>query len=303
MSVVVKNVSRAFVPGGPPAVASASFTAPAGAITALLGPSGAGKSTVLRIIAGLEFADGGDVWIEGERATDLPPQKRNLGFVFQSYALFDHMTVRANIAFGLRVRGIRHAEVEARVAELLELVRLSDLGERYPSQLSGGQRQRVALARSLAPRPRVLLLDEPFGALDPRVRTELRTWLSGVHQATGVTTVLVTHDHEEAFELAQHVVLMNEGRVVQSGAPASLFEAPASPFVRAFLDLAPSARPQLCPCCGRDVRATSTSKSWPDAIRPRLKSQAEGARRSDSPEPCSPPRGHRPRTWFGRSPT
>ncbi|QSQ14566.1 sulfate/molybdate ABC transporter ATP-binding protein [Myxococcus landrumensis] len=235
MSIIVEQLTRRFSPGGSPAVADVSFHAPKGAITSLLGPSGAGKSTLLRLIAGLEVPDVGRVLIDGVDCTSLPVQQRNVGVVFQSYALFRHMTVRENIAFGLNVRKLPREQVEARVDEMLRLVQLEALGGRHPGQLSGGQRQRVAFARALAIRPRVLLLDEPFGALDTRVREELREWLHALHESTGLTTLLVTHDQQEALEISQHVVVMSEGRMAQSGSPEDIYDRPLSPFVASFI--------------------------------------------------------------------
>ncbi|MBZ4401914.1 sulfate/molybdate ABC transporter ATP-binding protein [Myxococcus faecalis] len=235
MSIVVEQLTRRFSAGGSPAVSSVSFQAPAGAITSLLGPSGAGKSTLLRLIAGLEVPDSGRVLIDGADCTAQPVQQRNVGVVFQSYALFRHMTVRQNVAFGLEMRKLPRAEVETRVDEMLRLVQLEALGARHPAQLSGGQRQRVAFARALAIRPRVLLLDEPFGALDTRVREELREWLHGLHERTGLTTLLVTHDQQEALEISQHVVVLSEGRVAQAGSPEDIYDRPASPFVASFI--------------------------------------------------------------------
>jgi sulfate transport system ATP-binding protein len=201
----------------------------------LLGPSGSGKSTLLRVIAGLEIADSGDVYISGKEATALAPQKRGVGFVFQHYAPFKHMTVWDNVAFGLQIRRRPKDEIRKRVAELLELVQLAGLGKRYPSQLSGGQRQRMALARALAPEPEVLLLDEPFGALDARVRVELRSWLLRLHDEMHVTTIFVTHDQEEALELADSIVVMNKGRVEQTAPPRQLYDEPANEFVMSFV--------------------------------------------------------------------
>jgi sulfate transport system ATP-binding protein len=206
-----------------------------GSLTALLGPSGSGKSTLLRVIAGLEVPDAGTVVLDGADVTDVPPQRRGIGFVFQHYAAFKHMTVRENVAFGLRVRKRPKAEIAAKVDELLEIVGLAGYHERYPSQLSGGQRQRMALARALAVEPKVLLLDEPFGALDANVRAELRAWLRRLHDEVHVTTVLVTHDQEEAMELADRIVVLNHGRVEQVGAPRELYDAPANAFVMGFL--------------------------------------------------------------------
>jgi len=235
VSVEVQSLTRRFTKGGPPAVSDVSFTCPGGGITALLGPSGAGKSTVLRTIAGLEQPDGGRVLIDGADCASVRIQDRGVGFVFQSYALFDHLTVRENVAFGLKVRSRPHGEIHARVNELLGLVQLADLAERRPAQLSGGQRQRVAFARALAVRPKVLLLDEPFGALDARVRVELREWLRTMHAHTHITTVLVTHDQEEALEVSDHVVVLFDGKVAQAGAPHELYDRPASARVAEFI--------------------------------------------------------------------
>ncbi len=210
-----------------------------GELLALLGPSGSGKTTLLRVIAGLEHADAGRVLFGGEDASQLAVQDRRVGFVFQHYALFRHMTVADNIAFGLKVRRGRERwparKIQARVDELLSLVQLQDLGGRYPSQLSGGQRQRVALARALAIEPRVLLLDEPFGALDAQVRRDLRAWLRQLHEQTGLTTVFVTHDQEEALELADRVAILNRGRIEQLATPADAYDHPATPFVYSFV--------------------------------------------------------------------
>ena len=235
MGIVVRNLSKRF--GSFHAVDNVSFEVPAGQLVALLGPSGSGKSTILRIIAGLEPADAGDVELTGEDATNLPVQSRGVGFVFQHYALFRHMTVRQNVAFGLDVQRPRPSrqEVRKRVDELLDLVQLLGYAERYPSQLSGGQRQRVALARALAPRPKVLLLDEPFGALDSKVRDELRTWLRKLHDEVHVTSLFVTHDQQEAFEVSDQIVVLNKGKVEQMGPPQQLYERPATAFVTEFL--------------------------------------------------------------------
>jgi sulfate transport system ATP-binding protein len=251
MSVVVRNLHKRFGRQGEAAAATGvSLEAPTGRITSLLGPSGSGKSTVLRLIAGLEEPDQGTIEIDGVDCTDAPARARGVGFAFQSYALFDHMTVHDNIGFGLRIRKTPRAEIDKRVEELLALVQLPSFGARYPRQLSGGQRQRVALARALAISPKVLLLDEPFGALDARVRVELREWLSAFQTDTGVTTILVTHDQEEAFELSAHVVLLQQGKVVQAGSPHDLYDRPATPFVASFLGGANVLRGQM-----RDGRA------------------------------------------------
>jgi sulfate/thiosulfate transport system ATP-binding protein len=233
MSIVVKNVSKRF--GSFAAVDDVSLEVPSGALVALLGPSGSGKTTLLRIIAGLEVADEGSVLHHDEDVTEYSPRERKVGFVFQHYALFRHMTIADNIGYGLRVRGVKKPERQARVDELLKLIRLENFGSRYPSQLSGGQRQRVALARALAARPAVLLLDEPFGALDAKVRGELRQWLRRLHEEIHVTSVFVTHDQEEAFEVADRVVVMNRGKVEQVGTPREVFEQPANAFVMDFL--------------------------------------------------------------------
>jgi sulfate transport system ATP-binding protein len=217
------------------ALEDVSLEIPHGSLTALLGPSGSGKSTLLRVIAGLETPDAGRVEIGGEDATRVPPQRREIGFVFQHYAAFKHMTVRDNVAFGLRIRKRAKAEIEARVSDLLRIVGLEGLHGRYPAQLSGGQRQRMALARALAVEPRVLLLDEPFGALDAKVRAELRAWLRRLHDEVHVTTVLVTHDQEEAMEVADRIAVLDAGRVQQAGAPRELYENPANAFVMGFL--------------------------------------------------------------------
>jgi len=207
----------------------------AGSLTALLGPSGSGKSTLLRVIAGLERPDAGQVCLDGRDVTGVAPQQRGVGFVFQHYAAFKHMTVRENVAFGLAIRRRPRAEIKARVAELLDLVQLSRLGDRYPAQLSGGQRQRMGLARALAVDPKVLLLDEPFGALDARVRKELRGWLRRLHDETHTTTVIVTHDQEEAMDVADRVVVMNGGHIEQIAPPRELYDHPANEFVMSFV--------------------------------------------------------------------
>lgn len=233
MGIVVENVSKQF--GSFKAVDQVSLEIESGSLVALLGPSGSGKSTLLRLIAGLELPDSGKIWLTGKDATNQSVQDRNIGFVFQHYALFKHMSVRQNIAFGMQIRKTTKANVKARVEELLELVQLSGLGNRYPSQLSGGQRQRVALARALAVQPQVLLLDEPFGALDAKVRKDLRAWLRRLHDEVHVTTVFVTHDQEEAMEVADEIVVMNKGQVEQMGTPAAIYDHPATAFVMSFI--------------------------------------------------------------------
>ncbi len=233
MSIEVRGVTKHY--GDFVALEDINVSMPTGQLTALLGPSGGGKSTLLRIIAGLETADSGTVQIAGKEATHLPPQKRNVGFVFQHYAVFKHMSVAKNVAFGLEIRKRPKAEVKEKVAELLKLVHLSQFENRLPAQLSGGQRQRLALARALAVEPNVLLLDEPFGALDAKVRKELRDWLRRLHDEVHVTTVFVTHDQEEAMEVADEIVVINDGRVEQIGTPDQLYDEPANDFVMGFL--------------------------------------------------------------------
>jgi sulfate transport system ATP-binding protein len=241
MSLVIEKIQKRF--GDFEALRGVSLTAPDGAFLALLGPSGSGKTTLLRILGGLEHADLGHVGFGGLDWLTLPARERRAGFVFQQYALFRHMTVAKNIAFGLEVRPRRQrpprAEIARRVEELLSLVQLDGLGKRYPSQLSGGQRQRVALARALAIEPRMLLLDEPFGALDAKVRKELRHWLRGLHERMGITTIFVTHDQEEALEMADLVAVLNAGKIEQIGTPSEIRERPASPFVAEFLGQTP----------------------------------------------------------------
>jgi sulfate transport system ATP-binding protein len=233
MGIRVAGVTKEF--GAFKAVDDVSLDIDSGSLVALLGPSGSGKSTLLRLIAGLEESDTGRIWITGEEATSRSVQEREVGFVFQHFALFKHRTVRQNVGFGLELRGWKHDAIRRRVDELLELVQLKGFGNRYPSQLSGGQRQRVALARALAVQPRVLLLDEPFSALDAKVRKELRQGLRDIHDTTGLTTVFVTHDQDEAMELADLVVVMSMGKIEQVGKPADIRARPATPFVREFI--------------------------------------------------------------------
>jgi sulfate transport system ATP-binding protein len=237
MHIEIDEISKEF--GATAALHPVSLKVPSGALVALLGPSGSGKTTLLRILGGLEYPSTGRVLYEGADATGLSVQERRAGFVFQNYALFKHMTVFENIAYGLRARPRpqrpTEAEIVRRVTKLLDLIQLPDIGSRYPSQLSGGQRQRVALARALAIEPRMLLLDEPFGALDARVRKELRQGLREIHDTTGLTTIFVTHDQEEAMELADMVVVMSMGRIEQVGRPADIRAKPATKFVREFI--------------------------------------------------------------------
>ena len=233
MGISVRNVTKGF--DGFVALDDVSIDIPTGSLTALLGPSGGGKTTLLRVIAGLETPDSGIVDISGTDSTRLPPQERNVGFVFQHYAAFKHMTVFKNVAFGLSIRKRPKAEIRKRVMELLELVHIEHLADRYPAQLSGGQRQRMALARALAVEPEVLLLDEPFGALDAQVRKELRAWLRRLHDEVHVTTAFVTHDQEEAMDVAGRIVVIANGKIEQTGTPDELYDEPASDFVMSFL--------------------------------------------------------------------
>jgi sulfate transport system ATP-binding protein len=243
VSIEIRNVTKRF--GSFLALDDVSLEIPDGSLTAVLGPSGSGKSTLLRIVAGLERPDSGEVLLAGEDATGLAPQRRDVGFVFQHYAAFKHLTVRDNVAFALTIRRRPKAEIRARVDELLELVQLQGFADRYTSRLSGGQRQRMALARALAARPRVLLLDEPFGALDARVRAELRDWLRRLHEEAHVTTVFVTHDQEEAMEVADRVAVLDHARLEQVGTPAELYDSPASEFVLRFVGDAVRLGPRL----------------------------------------------------------
>lgn len=237
MGIAVKNITKSF--GGFTALRNIDLEVPTGELVALLGPSGSGKTTLLRIIAGLEIPDAGSIYFHGEDATEQSVRERKVGFVFQHYALFKHMTVFENVAFGMRVRprGTRppEREIQRKVNELLQLVQMEWLADRYPNQLSGGQRQRIALARALAVEPKVMLLDEPFGALDAKVRKELRRWIRHLHDEIHLTSVFVTHDQEEALEVADRVVIMNEGRIEQIGAPEEVYDHPVNLFVYKFL--------------------------------------------------------------------
>jgi sulfate transport system ATP-binding protein len=232
-AIVVSGANKRY--GDFNALDNVNFTVPEGSLTALLGPSGSGKSTLLRAIAGLDRPDSGTVTIHGRDVTGVPPQQRGIGFVFQHYAAFKHMTVRDNVAFGLKIRKVGKAEIDQKVDNLLEVVGMAGFQTRYPSQLSGGQRQRMALARALAVDPKVLLLDEPFGALDAKVREDLRAWLRRLHDEVHVTTVLVTHDQAEALDVADRIAVLNKGRLEQVGTPTEVYDSPANPFVMSFL--------------------------------------------------------------------
>ena len=233
MGIALENVSKYFKSFQ--AVDRVNLEIRAGSLVALLGPSGSGKSTLLRLISGLEKIDRGRIWLGGVDASNQSVQARNIGFVFQDYALFKHLTIRQNIGFGLEIRSTPIAKIQAKVEELLDLIQLNDFGDRYPAQLSGGQCQRVALARALAIEPKVLLLDEPFGSLDLRVRKDLRGWLRRLHDQSQVTTIFVTHDQAEALQVADTIVVMNEGRIEQIGTPAAIYDQPANPFVTEFI--------------------------------------------------------------------
>ena len=233
MGIALENVSKYF--NKFQAVDRVNLEIRAGSLVALLGPSGSGKSTLLRLISGLEKIDRGRIWLSGVEASQQSVQARNIGFVFQDDALFKHLTIRENIGFGLEIRSTPTANIQAKVEELLDLIQLNDFGDRYPAQLSGGQRQRVALARALAIEPKVLLLDEPFGSLDVRVRKDLRGWLRRLHDQSQVTTIFVTHDQAEALQVADIVVVMNEGRIEQIGTPAAIYDQPTNPFVTEFI--------------------------------------------------------------------
>ena len=233
MGIALENVSKYF--RGFQAIDRVNLEIQSGSLVALLGPSGSGKSTLLRLISGLEKIDRGRIWLAGIEASNQSVQARNIGFVFQDDALFKHLTIRQNIGFGLEIRSTPIAKIQAKVEELLDLVQLSDFGDRYPAQLSGGQRQRIALARALAIEPKVLLLDEPFSGLDTRVRKDLRGWLRRLHDRSQVTTIFVTHDQAEAMQVADTIVVMNEGRIEQIGTPAAIYDQPANPFVTDFI--------------------------------------------------------------------
>lgn len=233
MYVEMKNIFKQY--GNFRASDNVNFGIEKGKLVALLGPSGSGKTTILRMIAGLETPSFGDIYIDGKRVNDVPANQREIGFVFQNYALFRHMTVYDNIAFGLKLKKVPKDEIKKRVTELLDITGLAGLEKRYPNQLSGGQRQRVAFARALAPNPSVLLLDEPFAAIDAKVRTELRTWLRSMVTRLGITSIFVTHDQDEAVEVADEIIITNHGKIEQMGSPIEIYKSPATPFVVEFI--------------------------------------------------------------------
>ena len=268
MSIELRQVSKQF--GGVVAVKDVTFTVQEGELVALLGPSGGGKTTVLRMIAGLEMPTSGDLFILGRRVNDIPVQKRNIGFVFQNYALFKNMTVFGNVAFGLRIQNWKRAAIEERVTELLALFGLEGLDRRYPHQLSGGQRQRVAIARALAPKPGVLLLDEPFGAVDAKIRQELREWLVRLHHELNVTTVFVTHDQEEAMEVSSRIVIFSRGHLEQVGTPREVYEQPANEFVARFIGVMNVLEAQVEGGVARVAELEFPATGQPDGQRMRI---------------------------------
>src|SRR2546426_5898517 len=268
MSIELRNVSKQF--GDVLAANSVTFSVREGELMALLGPSGGGKTTVLRMIAGLERPTDGDVFIRGERVNDLSVQQRNIGFVFQNYALFKNMNVFKNIAFGLKIKKWRRAQIQARIAELLDLFGLQGLEKRYPHQLSGGQRQRVAIARALAPKPSVLLLDEPFGAVDAKIRQELREWLITLHNELNVTTLFVTHDQEEALEVANRIVILSRGMLEQVGAPREVYDQPANEFVARFIGVMNVLEPEVRNGLARIGELEFPSQGQPDGQKLRI---------------------------------
>ncbi len=268
MSIELKNVTKSF--GTVDAVNNVSFSVNEGELMALLGPSGGGKTTVLRMIAGLEVPTEGDIFIGGKRVNELSVQQRNIGFVFQSYALFKNMNVFKNIAFGLKIKKWKRAEVETRIAELLKLFDLEGLEKRYPHQLSGGQRQRVAIARALAPKPSVLLLDEPFGAVDAKIRQELREWLVTLHHDLNVTTIFVTHDQEEAMEVANRIVIFSRGLLEQLGTPREVYEQPANEFVARFIGVMNVLELQVRSGLGRIGELEFPANGQPDGQKMRI---------------------------------
>jgi sulfate/thiosulfate transport system ATP-binding protein len=268
MSIELRNVTKSF--GETTAVNDISFTVKEGELMALLGPSGGGKTTVLRMIAGLEVPTSGDLFIRGQRVNDIPVRKRNIGFVFQNYALFKNMNVLKNVAFGLKIKKWKRADIEARAAELLELLGLKGLEKRYPHQLSGGQRQRVAIARALAPKPSVMLLDEPFGAVDAKIRQELREWLVHLHHDLNVTTLFVTHDQEEAMEVSDRIVIFSRGNLEQIGMPREVYEQPANEFVAQFIGVMNTVEVEVRGGMGRNAELEFPVPGHPDGARVRI---------------------------------
>jgi sulfate/thiosulfate transport system ATP-binding protein len=268
MSIELRNVTKSF--GETTAVNDISFTVKEGELMALLGPSGGGKTTVLRMIAGLEVPTSGDLFIRGQRVNDIPVRKRNIGFVFQNYALFKNMNVLKNVAFGLKIKKWKRADIEARAAELLELLGLKGLEKRYPHQLSGGQRQRVAIARALAPKPSVMLLDEPFGAVDAKIRQELREWLVHLHHDLNVTTLFVTHDQEEAMEVSDRIVIFSRGNLEQIGMPREVYEQPANEFVAQFIGVMNTVEVEVRGGTGRNAELEFPVPGHPDGARVRI---------------------------------
>jgi sulfate/thiosulfate transport system ATP-binding protein len=268
MSIELRNVTKTF--GETVAVNDINFTVQEGELMALLGPSGGGKTTVLRMIAGLEVPTSGDLFIRGQRVNDIPVRKRNIGFVFQNYALFKNMNVLKNIAFGLKIKKWKRADIEARAAELLELLGLKGLEKRYPHQLSGGQRQRVAIARALAPKPSVMLLDEPFGAVDAKIRQELREWLVHLHHDLNVTTLFVTHDQEEAMEVSNRIVIFSRGKLEQIGTPREVYEQPANEFVAQFIGVMNTVEVEVRGGIGRNAELEFPVAGQPDGARVRV---------------------------------
>jgi sulfate transport system ATP-binding protein len=268
MSIVLKNVSKRF--GDVGAVNNVSFSVKEGELVALLGPSGGGKTTVLRMIAGLEIPTAGDIFIRGERVNDIQVQKRNIGLVFQNYALFKNMNVSKNIAFGLKIKKWKRADLDSRVHELITLLGLEGLEKRYPHQLSGGQRQRVAIARALASKPSVLLLDEPFGAVDAKIRQELREWLVTLHNDLNVTTLFVTHDQEEAMEVSNRIVIFSKGNLEQIGTPREVYEQPANEFVARFVGVMNVLELEVQKGVGQVGELRFTAEGYPDGQKIRI---------------------------------
>jgi sulfate/thiosulfate transport system ATP-binding protein len=261
VGIALENVSKYF--DNFRAVDRVNLEIASGSLVSLLGPSGSGKSTLLRLISGLEKLDRGRIWLAGVDASPQSVQARNIGFVFQNHALFKHLTIRQNIAFGLEIRSTPTAKINAKVEELLDLIQLAELGDRYPAQLSGGQQQRVALARALAIEPKVLLLDEPFGALDARIRKDLRSWLRRLHDQAQITTIFVTHDQADAMQVADTIVIMNQGRIEQVDTPAAIYDRPATPFVTSFIS-----RAEILPSSANIFQQQGIEASAPQVLEP-----------------------------------